>query len=66
MTERRNNYGLPVIQEEVSKPVPLVLKEALAARVAMRKVLLSSEPSEFWNDLHGAYLSVCITFGLPK
>lgn len=65
MTESRNKYGVPVINEHVSKEVPLVLHEATALRAACIKVLLGSPPSAFWNDLHGAYMSVCITFGLP-
>ena len=65
MTEERNRYGLPVINEHVSKDVPLILHEATALRAACLKVLLGSPPSAFWNYLHGAYMSVCITFGLP-
>ena len=64
MTESRNNYGLPVINHTVSKPVPMTLCEATALRMACIKVLLQTPPSAVWNDLHGAYMSVCITFGL--
>ena len=66
MTEKRNNYGLPVVNHEVTKVVPMTLCEATAARAAMRRVLLDSAPSAFWDDLHSAYMSVCITFGLSK
>ena len=61
MTEARNDYGVPV----VSKDVPLTMLEATAARTAFIKVLLQTPPSRFWDDLHRAYASVCITWGLP-
>ena len=61
MEPTRNSYGFPV----VSKDVPFTLKEATACRAACIKVLLQTPPSEVWNDLHMAYMSVCITFGLP-
>ena len=63
--DQRNSYGLPVINHTVSKPVPMTLCEATALRQACMKVLLQTPPSAVWNDLHGAYMSVCITFGLP-
>ena len=65
MTDERNKYGLPVVNHAVSKLIPMTLCEATATRAACIKVLLGSPPSAFWNDLHGAYMSVCITFGLP-
>ena len=65
ITDERNRYGLPVINHTVSKAVPLTLCEATAFRMAAMKVLLQTPPSAVWNDLHGAYMSVCITFGLP-
>ena len=65
MPDERNAYGLPVINHTVSKSVPMTLCEATAMRVAAQKVLLQTPPSAVWNDLHGAYMSVCITFGLP-
>lgn len=63
--EARNNYGLPVLNHQVSKAVPMTLCEATAARAGIVKVLLMTPPSAVWNDLHGAYMSICITFGLP-
>lgn len=64
--EPRNVYGVPVLNDAVTKCVPFCLKEATATRTALRRVLLDSPPTtEFWDDLHAAYLSVCITFGLP-
>ena len=65
MADTRNLYGLPVLNEHVSKEIPMTLKEATATRTACLKVLLESPHSAFWNDLHSAYMSVCITFGLP-
>ena len=61
MIRERNSYGFPV----VSKDVPMTIKEATACRMACLKVLLQTPPSQVWNDLHTAYMSVCITFGLP-
>lgn len=61
MTEERNQYGIPV----VSKAVPMTMKEATACRTACLRVLLQTPPSQVWDDLHMAYMSVCITWGLP-
>ena len=61
MVETRNEAGYPV----VSKDVPMTIQEASACRIACIKVLLQTPPSQVWNDLHTAYMSVCITFGLP-
>ena len=63
--EVRNRYGVPVLNDAVTKCVPLCLKEATAIRQACMKVLLQTPPSEVWDDLHKGYMSVCITFGLP-
>ena len=57
----RNTYGYPI----VGRDVPMTLQEATALRAACMKVLLQTPPSAVWNDLHRAYMSVCITFGLP-
>ena len=65
MIDERNAYGLPVINHAVNKAVPLTLCEATAARAGIMQVLLQTPPSAVWNDLHGAYMSICITFGLP-